>query len=70
MVIRSRPSIWLMVVSMVLVAFIALPTFHNYCIFGIIILLQVVLIWQARHEGRGLQPGWWSRKLHTLHGSK
>jgi len=52
MIIRSKPSVWIAVVSILLTAFIALPTFHNYCILAIIIALQVVLIWEARHEGR------------------
>jgi len=52
MIIKSKLSVWIAVVSIVLTAMITLATFHNYLILAFIILLNAGMIWQARHEGR------------------
>jgi hypothetical protein len=49
---HTKLSTWLVVASLILTAFIALPTWHNISIGAIIVVLQVVLVWQARREGR------------------
>ncbi len=55
MVIHSRPSTWIAVVSILLTAFIALPTLHNYMILGIIVLVDILLVFQARREGKQIE---------------
>lgn len=52
MMIHSRLSTWMGVLSILISAFTSLPAGVNHYILAFNILLMVAIIWRARHEGK------------------
>jgi hypothetical protein len=52
MTLHTKLSTWIAVVSVILTAFVTLPTFHNLLLVGANIGVLALLIWVAHHEGR------------------
>lgn len=49
---HTRPSTWLLVTSVVLASFSALPTVASLSVGAVNVVVLVLLVWTARHEGR------------------
>jgi hypothetical protein len=52
MMIHTRPSTWIAVLSVLITAFAALPTWPSFFIHVANIGVLIVLVWAARHEGK------------------
>jgi hypothetical protein len=50
--IATRPSTWLVVVSIVFTAFSALPTLASFVLHVLNVGVLALAIWRAHHEGR------------------
>lgn len=49
--IHTRPSTWGIVIAMIGVAFVTLPTFHNFVIDFVILGVLIGTVMLAHHEG-------------------
>jgi hypothetical protein len=52
MTLHTKLSTWIAVVSVILTAFVTLPTFHNMVLVAANIGVLALLIWVAHQEGR------------------